>query len=350
MHEGNLGPRIARAVLLGTLLCAPLAGALAATPARIALVMGNSVYSALPALPTCLTSARDLTGALRGLGYQVIERPNVTSGGLAAAIDEFERALAAAPDASVLVYLCGYAAGMNNLPFLLPVSATIRRPSDVMTQGLLAKALIDTLVRGKPSRGLLALDLVPAEGIAAPELDKLSALPMPDGLGLIATLTAPPTTEPSALSRALVGAIAVPGVDSGALVAELQGRLQGNPATRIATLHLPLVARPVAVDEPPGASPSPSPSQAAAPVAATPRLVGPTPGSIKEFPDEAAMTERDRTLVQEALARLGYYGARVDGRFGPETRAAIRRFQHEIGVEMTGRLTGEQAGRLDIRN
>jgi len=350
MHERNFGPRIARAVLWGALLCAPLAPALAATPARIALVMGNSVYSALPALPTCLTSARDLTGALRGLGYQVIERPNVTSGGLAAAIDEFERALAAAPDASVLVYLCGYAAGMNNLPFLLPVSAAIRRPSDVMTQGLLAKALVDTLVRGKPSRGLLALDLVPAEGIAAPELDKLGALPMPDGLGLIAALTAPPTTEPSALSRALVGAMAVPGVDSGALIADVQGRLQGNPTTRIAALHLPLVARPVAVDEPPGASPDPGSSQVAAPAAAPPKLVGPTPGSIREFPDEAAMTERDRTLVQEALARLGYYGARVDGRFGPETRAAIRRFQHEIGVEMTGRLTGEQAGRLDIRN
>lgn len=58
------------------------------------------------------------------------------------------------------------------------------------------------------------------------------------------------------------------------------------------------------------------------------------------------MTEADRRRVQAALAQLGYYDGRVDGRFGPETRAAIRHFQHEIGADMTGRLTPEQAGRL----
>jgi peptidoglycan hydrolase-like protein with peptidoglycan-binding domain len=64
------------------------------------------------------------------------------------------------------------------------------------------------------------------------------------------------------------------------------------------------------------------------------------------MPDEDKMMEADRRRVQAALAVLGYYGGRVDGQFGPETRAAIRRFQHEIGADMTGRLTAEQAGRL----
>jgi peptidoglycan hydrolase-like protein with peptidoglycan-binding domain len=64
------------------------------------------------------------------------------------------------------------------------------------------------------------------------------------------------------------------------------------------------------------------------------------------MPTEAAMTEFDRRAVQAALVRLGYYAAPVDATFGPETRAAIRRFQHEIGGEMTGRLTADQATRL----
>jgi uncharacterized protein (AIM24 family) len=66
-----------------------------------------------------------------------------------------------APAASVVIYICGYAAGMNDRPFLLPVTASIRRPSDIMTQGMLAKAVLDVLVRGNPSRALVALDVVP---------------------------------------------------------------------------------------------------------------------------------------------------------------------------------------------
>ena len=58
------------------------------------------------------------------------------------------------------------------------------------------------------------------------------------------------------------------------------------------------------------------------------------------------MTEADRRDVQSALVRLGYYGSPVDGVFGPDTRAAIRRYQHEIGGEMTGRLTADQATKL----
>jgi peptidoglycan hydrolase-like protein with peptidoglycan-binding domain len=68
--------------------------------------------------------------------------------------------------------------------------------------------------------------------------------------------------------------------------------------------------------------------------------------SGQQLPDEAAMTDPDRRLVQTALARLGYYGIKVDGVFGTETRAEIRRFQHEIGSETTGRITAEQATRL----
>lgn len=60
----------------------------------------------------------------------------------------------------------------------------------------------------------------------------------------------------------------------------------------------------------------------------------------------ATYTDADRRRVQAALAHLGYYGGRVDGVFGPESLAATRRYQHELGAEMTGRLTIEQFRRL----
>jgi peptidoglycan hydrolase-like protein with peptidoglycan-binding domain len=58
------------------------------------------------------------------------------------------------------------------------------------------------------------------------------------------------------------------------------------------------------------------------------------------------LNEADLRRVQLALRRLGYYAGPVDGRFGPESLVAVRRFQHELGTEMTGRLTAEQVARL----
>jgi peptidoglycan hydrolase-like protein with peptidoglycan-binding domain len=64
------------------------------------------------------------------------------------------------------------------------------------------------------------------------------------------------------------------------------------------------------------------------------------------LPAEAGMSAADRRQVQEALRRLDYYRDRVDGIFGPRTRAAIRRFQQTIGGETTGRLTADEANLL----
>ena len=58
------------------------------------------------------------------------------------------------------------------------------------------------------------------------------------------------------------------------------------------------------------------------------------------------MTEVDRRRVQAALSRLGYYDGKVDGIFGPDTRAAIRRWQHELHAPMTGTLSAAEANRL----
>ena len=58
------------------------------------------------------------------------------------------------------------------------------------------------------------------------------------------------------------------------------------------------------------------------------------------------MSAANRRKVQEALRHLGYYRGRVDGIFGPRTRAAIRRFQDSIGSKSTGYLSAVEANRL----
>jgi peptidoglycan hydrolase-like protein with peptidoglycan-binding domain len=58
------------------------------------------------------------------------------------------------------------------------------------------------------------------------------------------------------------------------------------------------------------------------------------------------MSNANRRQIQEALRRLDYYKGPVEGVFGPLTRAAIRRFQHDIKADTTGHLTAEEANRL----
>lgn len=42
--------------------------------------------------------------------------------------------------------------------------------------------------------------------------------------------------------------------------------------------------------------------------------------------------------VQEALARRGYFTSEIDGLDGPRTRAAVRRFQNDVGLPITGEI------------
>ena len=55
-------------------------------------------------------------------------------------------------------------------------------------------------------------------------------------------------------------------------------------------------------------------------------------------------------LVQEALARRGYYSGQVDGLIGPETRNAIREFQRDNGLPVTERITPQLLQALRNRN
>jgi peptidoglycan hydrolase-like protein with peptidoglycan-binding domain len=55
-------------------------------------------------------------------------------------------------------------------------------------------------------------------------------------------------------------------------------------------------------------------------------------------------------MIQSDLRRLGYYAGPVDGIFGPDSQAAMRRLQHELGVPLTGNLTPGQITQLQARS
>ena len=347
------------ATAIAALAIVSFASTASAEPARSALVIGNGTYSTLAPIPGCLRSANSVAAALRAAGYNVTDLEDATSGAIDAGVADFSQHLADGKGPG-FIYICGYATDFNSRAFLLPITANISRPSDLLTQAILAKSMLGTVSHDPATVAVVVLDLV-AQTDATSKIDlyALTGVPVPEGVGIIAAQETSMPDAATPLATAIASALSSSPLFSDALLTSVQTKLAGSPLTTV-TMHAPAhpgyllggpaEAKPAAAQVPaPGQNPTgqtptgqtPTP-QAPAPV---PAAAAPA-GTMVSLPDDARMTEDNRRMVQSALLRLGYYDRQVDGVFGPDTRAAIRRFQHEIGSEMTGQLTAEQATRL----
>ena len=61
-----------------------------------------------------------------------------------------------------------------------------------------------------------------------------------------------------------------------------------------------------------------------------------------------ALTPQAVQLVQQALQRQGLYNGRADGVWGPDSQAALERFQQSHGVQVTGQLNQATLATLGI--
>lgn len=333
-----------------------------AAPTGVALVVGNAAYTGLPPLPGCALSARAVAAALKDQGYDVTERSDVSTGQLDAAAGILAEKLSTLPNVPAMVHICGYVAGLAGRPFLVPVSAALVRPGDVLTQGMLAKSIVDVVAHSGPRDALVVLEAVPLPTATEPlALEALDRPDLPARMSLLA-VTEPGSGSPTPLSTVMMPRFkgsplpVAPLIDGiGQDLAGLRtasvvvrrvpaaaGFLIGGPPVVVPQVVVPppvVVAPPVLV--PPVVTVPPPPVVVAPPV-----VVPPPAQTLVNLPDESAMTEAERRMVQTALAKLGYYPGPIDGVFGPETRAAIRRLQHEVQSPMSGHLTAEQARRL----
>lgn len=318
-----------------------------------ALVIGNGAYMFLPPLPACPAASKLIASALRRAGFTVTEKENLPSGGMQAAFGAFGRSLAAHPDSPAVIYVCGYTSGFNDREFLLPISAVMARPSDVLAQGMLAKSVINALPRS--AAAAVVIDSMPwaQPGVPAPAFAILKATPLPEGVGIVAATEVQPGDGPTPLANALAAGVQARRLTVGDLIAGLQAAVPPTSGAQFVVLRTPtaasaqLIGAPESRPPPARAEAKPAPAPAPRP-AATPPPASPLPAlpALAAVPDEAGMSDAQRRRVQIDLAQLGYYDGRIDGVFGPNTRAAIRRYQHELKADRTGTLTPEQAARL----
>jgi hypothetical protein len=300
-------------------------------PFRTALIISNAQYADLPPLPRCTASAAMVRDALKAKGFEVVERSDVRRGEFDAAIGALAKRTAASPPSVAVLYFCGYAREFNGRSFLLPAAASIARDNDVLTQGLISKSLVDSLARVGDSTGVVLLDGFQPPGASATGLARLGEQIQPGSFAVIGANNDAAAQGPTAAAQALRGQMAGEEVSLEKFVAGMRGELAKSGAG--AAFFVAATGRPSFLA---GGKPPPAPVAAPAP-AAPPQQV---------MVDEDRMSDQDRRQVQVALATLGYYSGRIDATFGPETRAAIRRFQFEIKAEMTGRLSAEQATKL----
>jgi len=321
-------------------------------PLRTALIISNAQYANLPPLARCTASAAAARDALKARGFEVVERSDVRRGEFDAAIGSLAKRTGSSPPSVAVIYYCGYAQEFNGRSFLLPAAADIQRENDVLTQGLIAKSLVDSLARVADSTGVVLLDGFQPPGAAATGFARLAEQIQPGSFAVIGVNNDVAAQGPTAAAQALRGQLVGDEVSLERFVGGMRAELTkgaagaaffvaatGRPSFLVGGKPppTPVVAAP---PSPPAPTPAPPPAASASPAA-------PAPAAPQQvMVDEDRMSDQDRRQIQVVLATLGYYSGRIDATFGPETRAAIRRYQFEIKAEMTGRLTGEQATKL----
>jgi hypothetical protein len=359
------------------------------TPPRVAVVIGNAAYAGMPALPECAASASAISDALTRIGFDVLRVDNASNGGVGGSLGAMYARLHAAagagtPGGAAVVYVCGYMRDFEQRSFFLPVDANIDQPTDLLAQGVLPRAFLDAVTRSGAKAGMVLLDLVNTPGQGDP-LAGPNGLPtsLEPSFGLVATVRPQSQDKagPTPLAAAASSALAAPHPEVGLILAAVRDRLRS--AGRQPTIELPSEPAPLEVAEIPATAPTADAGSSATPVLAVPPVGAPAtpvapattpvapaavaPAAPPVPPAEVAAaappippaappppadvaTIAGRRSVQADLLRLGYYDGPVDGIFGPESVAAIRRLQHELKDLRTGFLSPAEITELQARS
>jgi len=124
----------------------------ASAESRIALVIGNSAYRAVTVLPNPANDARAMTELLRGAGFEVVSRPDLSQSDMRRALRDFAANVALkGPDTVALVYFAGHGLQIEGENYLIPIDAKIEREADVAIEAVRLADVMSVLA-DTPSR------------------------------------------------------------------------------------------------------------------------------------------------------------------------------------------------------
>jgi uncharacterized caspase-like protein len=205
------------------LLAQPCASALAAVEPRLALVIGNGGYDdSLGPLRNAVNDMRLMADALRGVGFEVIERAEADKTTMQRAIQEFGRRLEeAGRDAVGLFYFAGHGVQISGNNYMIPLAASIARQPDVESEAVELDWVLAQMEYARNRMNILILDACrnnPLPRSFRSSEQGLSRIDAPRGT-LIAYATAPGTVSSdgegsnSPYTQALAAAMMEPGLE-----------------------------------------------------------------------------------------------------------------------------------------
>jgi len=122
---------------------------------RVALVVGNSAYKSAP-LRNPTNDAKDMAAKLKGMGFTVIERNNLTVKQIGSTLRELRSKLT--PGSVALVYYAGHGLQIKGENYFPTVDAEIAGEEDVSNQSLAMRQIMDVLEDAKTRLNLVFLD------------------------------------------------------------------------------------------------------------------------------------------------------------------------------------------------
>lgn len=114
----------------------------AATEKRVALVIGNGKYPGTP-LKNPANDARDMAAALRKIGFEVIERTDVTQKEMNRAIIQFGNKVTA--ETVALFFYAGHGMQVRGKNYIIPIDAQIETENSVRAEAVDMDTVLDQL-------------------------------------------------------------------------------------------------------------------------------------------------------------------------------------------------------------
>ena len=162
---------------------------------KLALVVGNASYRAVPGLRNPGNDARAIAQALRESGFEVTLVQDAARGAMLEAIDAYAKALAARKGVG-LFYFAGHGLQLQWRNYLLPVDAKVASAADVPAQCVDISGLMGGVRSAANPMNVIILDACrdnPFAGDVRAEQKGLSQMDAPTGT-LLAYATAPGNT------------------------------------------------------------------------------------------------------------------------------------------------------------
>lgn len=174
-------------------LIIPAAILLGAGPAlaenRLALVIGQSAYRSVPALPNPVNDAKAVSQLLSDSGFEVLSASDLSRSGLRQKVSEFASQVAAkGSDTVALVFYAGHGLQIDGENYLVPVDVDPKREADIPIQAVRLNDILNTLNSVPSKMRILLLDA--CRNNPFPELSKTAG----HGLALVNTRIGAPGT------------------------------------------------------------------------------------------------------------------------------------------------------------